>query len=197
VPTTPIREHRRRPGPAASEIHLRRPHGIRIACGWLAPPILVFTHPQHEVRTLSATLVPYLHLAIAILTEVAATSALRASNGFTRFWPSVVVIVGYGICFLALSLCVRRMPIGVAYGIWSGIGIVLITIAGWYLYRQRIDGPAMIGMGLIIAGVLVIQVFSRTKTVDPPSPDEAPHLVAESADEPSVALAENAARQDD
>jgi len=141
--------------------------------------------------------VPYLHLAIAILTEVAATSALRASNGFTRFWPSVVVIVGYGICFLALSLCVRRMPIGVAYGIWSGIGIVLITIAGWYLYRQRIDGPAMIGMGLIIAGVLVIQVFSRTKTVDPPSPDEAPHLVAESADEPSVALAENAARQDD
>ncbi len=113
---------------------------------------------------------PYVLLAIAIVTEVAATSALRASDGFTRLWPSVVVIVGYGVCFLALSLCVRRMPIGIAYGIWSGVGIVLITIAGWYLYRQRVDVPAMIGMGLIIAGVLVIQVFSQTKSVDPPAP---------------------------
>lgn len=111
---------------------------------------------------------PYVLLAIAIVTEVAATAALRASDGMTRLWPSVIVLVGYVICFFALSLCVRRVPIGVAYGIWSGVGIVLITIAGWYLYKQRVDMPAMVGMGLIIAGVLVIQVFSKTKTVEPP-----------------------------
>ncbi|MFM1833713.1 MAG: hypothetical protein RLZZ461_2029 [Planctomycetota bacterium] len=124
----------------------------------------------------------YLQLAIAILTEVAATSALRASDGFTKFWPSVIVVVGYGVCFLALSLCVRRMPIGVAYGIWSGVGIVLITIAGWYLYRQRMDGPAIAGMGLIIAGVLVIQVFSQTKSVEPPTSGDTP---GERAPDPS------------
>lgn len=115
---------------------------------------------------------PYVYLAIAIVTEVAATAALRASDGMTRLWPSVIVIVGYVICFFALALCVRRIPIGVAYGIWSGVGLVLITIAGWFLYRQRVDGPAMIGMGMIVAGVVVIQSFSRTKSVEPlPDPD--------------------------
>lgn len=115
---------------------------------------------------------PYVYLAIAILTEVAATAALRASDGMTRLWPSLIVVVGYVICFFALALCVRRIPIGVAYGIWSGVGLVLITIAGWYLYKQRVDGPAMIGMGMIVAGVLVIQVFSKTKSVEPlPDPE--------------------------
>lgn len=115
---------------------------------------------------------PYIYLAIAIVTEVAATAALRASDGMTRLWPSVIVVVGYVICFIALALCVRRIPIGVAYGIWSGAGLVMITIAGWYLYKQRVDGPAMIGMGMIVAGVLVIQVFSKTKSVEPlPDPE--------------------------
>ena len=110
---------------------------------------------------------PYVYLAIAIVTEVVATAALRASNGFSNLWPSVVVVVGYVVCFFALAMCVKRMPIGVAYAIWSGVGIVLITIAGWYLYRQRVDLPGILGMGLIIAGVLVIQIFSSTKEVEP------------------------------
>ena len=110
---------------------------------------------------------PYVHLAIAIVTEVAATAALRASDGMTRLWPSVIVVVGYLVCFYFLALCVRRIPIGVAYGIWSGVGLVLITIAGWFLYRQRVDGPALAGMGLIVAGVVVIQVFSKTQSVEP------------------------------
>lgn len=117
---------------------------------------------------------PYVYLAIAIVTEVIATAALRASNGFSNLWPSVVVVVGYVACFFALAMCVKRMPIGVAYAIWSGVGIVLITIAGWYLYRQRVDTPGIIGMGLIIAGVLVIQVFSSTKEVQPIEDDPAP-----------------------
>ena len=117
---------------------------------------------------------PYVYLAIAIVTEVAATAALRASNGLTRPVPSIIVVVGYVICFFALALCVKRVPIGVAYGIWSGVGLVLITIAGWYLYQQRVDGPAMIGMGLIVAGVIVIQVFSTTKSVEPLEDAEGP-----------------------
>ena len=117
---------------------------------------------------------PYVYLAIAIVTEVVATAALRASDGMTRLWPSVIVVVGYVICFIALALCVRRIPIGVAYGIWSGAGLVMITIAGWYLYKQRVDGPALIGMGMIVAGVVVIQVFSKTKSVEPlPDPEPA------------------------
>ena len=119
---------------------------------------------------------PYVYLAIAILTEVAATAALRASDGMTRLWPSLIVVVGYVICFFALALCVRRIPIGVAYGIWSGVGLVLITIAGWYLYKQRVDGPAMIGMAMIVAGVIVIQVFSKTKSVEP-LPDAEPAMI--------------------
>ena len=115
---------------------------------------------------------PYVYLAIAIVTEVAATAALRASDGMTRLWPSIIVVVGYVICFLALALCVRRIPIGVAYGIWSGVGLVMITIAGWFLYKQRVDGPAMIGMGMIVAGVVVIQLFSKTKSVEPLSDPE-------------------------
>lgn len=123
---------------------------------------------------------PYLYLAIAIVTEVFATTALRAADGMTRLWPSVIVVVGYVVCFFALALAVKRIPLGVAYGIWSGVGIVTITIAGWFLYRQRVDGPAMVGMALIIAGVLVIQIFSGTKSVEPIG-DE-----TEASSEPSI-----------
>ena len=104
----------------------------------------------------------YGYLLAAILCEVIATSALKAAEGFTRLGPSLVVIIGYGLAFYCLSLTLRTIPVGIAYALWSGIGIVLIALAGWILYRQPLDLPAVIGMALIVAGVLVINLFSRT-----------------------------------
>ena len=104
----------------------------------------------------------YTSLALAIVAEVVATSALQASAGFTRPGPSVLVVLGYGVAFYCLSITLRTVPMGVAYALWSGLGIVLITAAGWLLYRQRIDAAALLGMALIVAGVAVIQLFSRT-----------------------------------
>lgn len=105
---------------------------------------------------------PYVYLAIAILFEVIATSALKASNGFTVLLPSAIVVAGYSIAFFCLSLALRGVPLGIAYGLWSAVGIVLVSIAGWLLYQQRLDLPALIGLGLIVAGVLVIQLLSKT-----------------------------------
>jgi len=105
---------------------------------------------------------PYLTLLIAILAETAATSALKASTGFTRIWPSAIVVIGYGISFYCLSLTLRTMPVGVAYAIWSGIGIVLISLLAWLLFDQVPDLAAIIGMGLILCGVLVVNLFSRS-----------------------------------
>jgi len=104
----------------------------------------------------------YLYLALAIIAEVAATSALKASEEFSRLIPSLIVVVGYSIAFYFMTLVLRVMPVGVTYAIWSGLGIVLVTVAGFFLYRQTPDIPAMLGMGLIISGVVVIHVFSRT-----------------------------------
>ncbi|WP_063370450.1 DMT family transporter [Sedimenticola thiotaurini] len=104
----------------------------------------------------------YLYLTVAIIAEVIATSALKASAEFTRLYPTLLVVVGYGLAFYFLTLALRTIPIGITYAIWSGFGIVLITIAGTFLYREIPDVPAMIGMGLIIAGVLVIHIFSKT-----------------------------------
>ncbi|QBE64740.1 DMT family transporter [Pseudoduganella lutea] len=104
----------------------------------------------------------WLYLAIAIVAEVIATSALKVSEGFTRPLPSVLVVAGYGIAFYLLSLTLRTIPMGVVYAIWSGAGIVLITLAGYFLYKQRLDLPALVGIGLIVAGVLVMQLFSKT-----------------------------------
>lgn len=104
----------------------------------------------------------YLYLGIAIVSEVVATSALKASNGFTQWWPSVVTVVGYAIAFYFLALTLRIIPTGVAYAIWSGVGIVLISIVGWVAFKQSLDWPAIIGMGLIVAGVVVINMFSAT-----------------------------------
>ena len=104
----------------------------------------------------------YLYLGIAIAAEVIATSALKASDGFTRLLPSVVVALGYGVAFYFLSLVLKTVPVGVAYAIWSGAGIVLIGLIGWLVLKQPLDLPAALGMGLIIAGVAVIQLFSRT-----------------------------------
>jgi len=104
----------------------------------------------------------YLYLAIAIVAEVVATSALKASAEFTKLWPSVIVVVGYGVAFYFMTLVLRTIPIGITYAVWSGVGIVLVAVVGALLYKQMPDLPAMIGMGLIIAGVAVIHLFSKT-----------------------------------
>ncbi len=107
-------------------------------------------------------MIAYAYLAVAIVAEVIATTALRAADGFTQLWPSLISIVGYVVAFYFLSLTLRSMPVGVAYAIWSGVGIVLISLAGWLIYKQLLDLPALIGMGLIMAGVIVINLFSKT-----------------------------------
>ena len=103
-----------------------------------------------------------MYLAVAILAEVIATSALKASEGFSRLVPSLVVVAGYGIAFFCLSLTLRTIPVGIVYAIWSGVGIVLIALTGYFVFGQVLDAPALIGMGLIVAGVLVINLFSRS-----------------------------------
>jgi small multidrug resistance pump len=103
----------------------------------------------------------YLYLAIAIVAEVIGTSALKASEGFTRGLPSLVVVAGYGVAFYFLSLALKTIPVGVAYAIWSGVGVALITLIGWLVFEQALDAAALAGIGLIVAGVVVIQMFSR------------------------------------
>ena len=104
----------------------------------------------------------WLYLGVAILSEVAATSALKASEGFTRLWPSLVVVVGYGVAFFFLSLTLRTIPVAVAYAVWSGVGIALIAIIGWLLFGQALDLPGIVGIALIVAGVLVLNLFSKS-----------------------------------
>ncbi len=104
----------------------------------------------------------YVYLFIAIVSEVVATSFLKESHGFTRLGPSLVTIVGYAIAFYCLSLTLRAMPTGVAYAIWSGFGIVLIATVAWLFQGQKLDTPAIVGMALIIAGVIVMNVFSES-----------------------------------
>lgn len=104
----------------------------------------------------------WLLLLFAIVAEVIATSALRASDGFRKPLPSLLVVVGYGVSFYFLSLTLRAFPMGVAYAVWSGIGLTLITLVGWLVFGQRIDLPALIGMVLILAGVVVMNLFSQS-----------------------------------
>ncbi len=101
------------------------------------------------------------YLLIAIISEVIATTMLKASDGFSRLMPSIVVVIGYCFSFWALSQVVKVLPLGVAYAIWSGLGIVLVSVAAIFLYQQKLDLPAIIGMLLIIMGVLVINLFSN------------------------------------
>jgi small multidrug resistance pump len=103
----------------------------------------------------------YAILGVAILAEVIATSFMKQSNGFTRLGPSIVTAIGYGIAFFCLSHVLKTIPTGVAYAIWSGVGIVLIASAAWAFHGQKLDAPTMIGMALIIAGVIVMNVFSK------------------------------------
>lgn len=104
----------------------------------------------------------YLYLAIAIIAEVAATSALKASDGFTKIAPSALVVIGYAIAFYFLSITLKSLNVGVAYSIWSGAGVALVTLIGWILFGQKLDAAALIGMALIVAGVLVLQLFSKS-----------------------------------
>ena len=103
----------------------------------------------------------WLYLTIAIVSEVIATSALKATEGFTRWIPSLIVVVGYASAFFFLSLTLRTLPLGVAYAVWSGVGVVLVTVVGWAVYHQSLDLAAGIGIGLIVAGVVVLNLFSK------------------------------------
>lgn len=103
----------------------------------------------------------WLFLGAAIVAEVVATSSLKASVGFTRLWPSVIVVIGYAVAFYFLALTLKAIPVGIAYAIWAGLGIVLITLIGWLVFGQKLDPAGLIGMGLIVAGVVVINLFSK------------------------------------
>ncbi|MCV3270874.1 SMR family transporter [Roseobacter sinensis] len=104
----------------------------------------------------------YLYLIAAVVAETIGTTALQASAQFSRFWPSVLVVLAYGISFYLLALTLRFMPVGVVYAIWSGLGIVLIAAIGFLVFGQRLDLPAIVGLGLIITGILVIHLLSNT-----------------------------------
>ncbi|PID75920.1 MAG: QacE family quaternary ammonium compound efflux SMR transporter [Deltaproteobacteria bacterium] len=104
----------------------------------------------------------YFYLFIAVLAEVTATSALKASEEFTRLIPSIIVVSGYAVAFYFMTLTLRVIPVGITYAVWSGLGIVLVTIISFFLYKQSLDIPAVIGIGLIIVGVIVINLFSNT-----------------------------------
>jgi small multidrug resistance pump len=104
----------------------------------------------------------YLYLALAIVAEVIATTALKRTDQFTRPWPSVIVAVGYLVAFYLLTLVLDRMSVGVVYAMWSGLGIVLVTIVAAVVYREQPDGIAIAGMALIVAGVVLMNLFSKT-----------------------------------
>jgi small multidrug resistance pump len=103
----------------------------------------------------------YLYLCLAIVAEVIGTSALKASDGFTKLLPSLVTALGYAVAFYCLALTLRSIPVGVAYAIWSGVGIVLISLVAFFVYGQRLDLPAVLGMALIVAGVVLMNGFSK------------------------------------
>lgn len=106
-------------------------------------------------------MIQWLYLGIAIVAEVIATSFLKSSEGFTRLWPSIIVAIGYGVAFYFLALTLKTMPVGIAYAVWAGLGITLIALVGWIAFGQTLDLLAIIGIGLIVAGVMVLSVFSN------------------------------------
>lgn len=106
----------------------------------------------------------WIFLSIAIISEVIATSALKQSEGFSKLAPSIIVVVGYGLAFYFLSLTLRTIPVGIAYAVWSGLGVALISIIGWFFFNQKLDLPALIGIGLIVAGVAVLNIFSNVSS---------------------------------
>lgn len=104
----------------------------------------------------------WFYLGIAILAEVIATSMLKSTENFTRLWPSLIVVAGYGVAFYCLTLTLKSIPVGVAYAVWSGVGIVLVALVAWFWHKQALDLPAIIGMALIVAGVIVMNLFSNS-----------------------------------
>ncbi|MGV6802870.1 MAG: DMT family transporter [Ruegeria sp.] len=104
----------------------------------------------------------YLILLMAVVAETIGTTALQASQQFTRLWPSVLVVVGYGCAFYLMALTLRVMPVGIVYAIWSGLGIALIALIGFFVFGQKLDVPALIGLAMILGGILVIHLFSQT-----------------------------------
>lgn len=101
-------------------------------------------------------------LTMAVVAEVIATTSLKATAEFTRLWPSVLVVAGYLLAFYFMTISLRVLPVGIMYAIWAGAGIVLVTLTGWLFYKQALDAPAIVGIGLIVAGVIVINVFSKS-----------------------------------
>jgi len=116
---------------------------------------------HHRSDTKGHPMQQWIFLAAAIVSEVVATSTLKASAGFSRLWPSLVVIVGYATAFYFLSLTLKTIPVGIAYAIWSGAGVALIALAAWIFFGQALDVPAIVGLSLIVAGVVVLNVFSK------------------------------------
>lgn len=106
----------------------------------------------------------YLYLIIAVAAETIGTTALQASNQFTRFWPSVLVVIAYAIAFYFLGVVLKYIPVGIAYAIWSGLGIVLISLIGLAVFGQKLDSAAILGLAMIIGGIVVIQLFSGSAT---------------------------------
>mgnify|MGYP001254850898 FL=1 len=104
----------------------------------------------------------WIYLIIAIITEVIATSALKESEGFTKAIPSLIVIIGYSMTFYFMSLTLREMSVGITYAIWSGMGILLITLIGYFRYNQMLDAPAVLGMSLIALGIIILRFFSNS-----------------------------------
>lgn len=104
----------------------------------------------------------YVALGIAIVLEVVATTSLKLSDGFTKLGFGIGALVAYGVCFYFLSQTLRTVPTGIAYAIWSGVGVVLVSLVGWLFLKQRLDGPAILGIGFILAGVVILNVFSKT-----------------------------------
>lgn len=104
----------------------------------------------------------YIILMISVFAETAATTMMKASNGFTRLVPSIIVILGYAISFYGLSQVVKNMNIGVAYAIWAGTGIFLVSVLSFFVYKQKLDFPALVGLGFIAVGIIIIQLFSKS-----------------------------------
>lgn len=121
-------------------------------------------HDGGATSSVGLAFMHYLHLFIAILCETIGTTALQASQQFTRLGPSILVVLGYGAAFYFMALTLRVMPVGIVYAIWSGLGIVLIALIGLVVFGQKLDLPALLGLGLIISGILVIHLFSQAST---------------------------------
>ncbi len=103
----------------------------------------------------------WIYLTVAIIAEIIATTALKASDGFTRLYPSMITVVGYSLSFYCLAIALRVIPVGIAYAVWSGAGIVVISLIGYLVFKQALDAAGFIGIGMIVAGVLVLNVFSK------------------------------------